>query len=139
MKIRWTEESLRLRITPVELERLEQRLPIETALTLAPGGGWRVELSVAGTATELSQVGNMLRIALSDADLTRLSAPDSEGVYFHMERADGVRFYIEKDFPCAHPRGVETLEPQTQTFAAPGDFEERKTGSAAGTDKPIGK
>jgi len=130
MKVRWTEESLRLRISPSELAQVEQRLPIETALTLGPGGGWRVELAVEeSAATALTQDGNRLRLTLAPADLARLLAPDAEGVYFTADRADGIRYYVEKDFPCIHPRGVEALEPATETFAPPADFEERKAES----------
>lgn len=138
MKVRWTEASLRLRLTPSELTRVEHRLPVETALALAPDGGWRVALVVADGPTTLTQEGNSLRIALGPVDLARLLAPDAEGVYFHADRADGIRFYIEKDFPCAHPRGAEALEPSTETFRPPHDFEERKTGVGAGTNEPLG-
>lgn len=132
MKVRWTEESLRLRITPSELAQLEQRLPIEAALTLGPGGGWRAALTVEERAeTQLVQDGGILRIVLSDADLVRLLAPEAEGVYFTEGQAEGIRYYVEKDFPCVHPRGVEGLEPSTETFIPPDDFEERKADSTA--------
>jgi hypothetical protein len=132
MKVRWTEESLRLRITPSELAQLERRLPVETALTLRPGGGWNAALAVEERAeTHLIQEGSVLRIALSVADLKRLLEPEAEGVYFTEDRADGIRYYVEKDFPCVHPRGVEALEPATDTFVPPDDFEERKADSPA--------
>ena len=132
MKVRWTEDSLRLRITPSELAQLAERLPVETALALGSGGGWRAQLTVAETTeTDLTQESNTLRLALAPDDLTRLLAPDSEGVYFTDQRADGIRFYVEKDFPCIHPRGVEAMEPATETFPAPPDFEERKADSPA--------
>ena len=127
MKVRWTEDSLRLRITPSELAQLAKRRPVEAALTLGAGGGWRAVLAVAeASETALTQQGSALRLALSAADLARLAAPDAEGVYFEADRADGVRYYVEKDFPCVHPRGVEAMEPPTETFAPPADFEARK-------------
>jgi hypothetical protein len=125
MKVRWTEESLRLRLTPSELAQLEAHLPIDAALSLGAGGGWRVELMVAEAATTLTQLGATLRISLAPVDLLQLLGPDVEGVYFE---SDGVRYYVEKDFPCAHPRAIEALEPKTETFPAPDDFEERKVG-----------
>jgi hypothetical protein len=132
MKVRWTEDSLRLRITPSELAQLAERLPVETALTLNPGGGWRAQLTAAeANETVLAQEANLLRLALAPDDLARLLAPDAEGVYFTDQRADGIRYYIEKDFPCIHPRGVEAMEPTTETFPAPPDFEERKADSPA--------
>jgi len=140
MKVRWTEESLRLRITPSELAQVEQRLPVETTLMLGPGGGWRAELAAAEiAATILTQHGNTLRLTLAPADLARLLEPSAEGVYFTADRADGIRYYVEKDFPCLHPRGVEALEPATETFLPPPDFEERKTESAPCASEPIEK
>jgi len=140
MKVRWTEDSLRLRITPSELALLEKSLPVGTALALAPDGGWRVELAAAEiAATVLTQDGNTLRLTLAPGDLARLLQPDAEGVYFTADRADGIRYYVEKDFPCLHPRGVETLEPVTETFAPPPDFEERKSESAPCASEPIEK
>ena len=113
MKVRWTAESLRLRITPSELAQVAARRLIKTALTLGGGGGWRVELTATDAATMLTQEDGTLRISLAPGDLLRLLAPDVEGVYFE---SDGVRYYVEKDFPCAHPRAIEALEPKTETF-----------------------
>lgn len=140
MKVRWTEESLRLRVTPSELAQVEQHLPLETTLTLGPGGGWRVELMVENVeAATLTQDGPTLRITLAPADIVRLLAPEAEGVYFTADQAHGVRYYVEKDFPCVHPRGVEALELPTETFVPPADFEERKAGSPSGANEPIEK
>jgi len=137
MKVRWTEESLRLRITPSELAQVERRLPVETALTLGPGGGWRAALVVEEiAATTLSQDGNTLRLTLAPGDLARLLEPSAEGVYFTADRADGIRYYVEKDFPCLHPRGVEAMEPVTESFAPPADFEERKADSTPCANEP---
>ena len=63
-------------------------------------------------------------LALSAADRARLAAPDAEGVYF--QSPGGLRYVIEKDFPCVHPRGAEAREPVTETFQPPPDFERRK-------------
>jgi hypothetical protein len=140
MKVRWTDESLRLRITPTELADVEQRRAVEMRLTLGLGGGWHVTLAAAEIpATALTQEGATLRITLSNADLARLSAPDVEGVYFPAARPDGIRYYIEKDFPCLHPRGVEALEPTTETFAAPADFEARKADDPVRDDQLLEK
>ncbi|MCW3095392.1 MAG: hypothetical protein JWL77_1010 [Chthonomonadaceae bacterium] len=107
---------------------------------LGSGGGWRVELTVEErSVTALTQDGNTLRLTLAPVDLVRLLAPEAEGVYFTADGADGIRYYVEKDFPCIHPRGVEALEPTTETFPAPPDFEERKADSAACDTESIEK
>ncbi len=106
---------------------MERGEPVETALTLGVESGWRVVLAVSpDEETTLTQAAATFRVALAPADLKRLLAPEAEGVYFQQEAAPGVRYYVEKDFPCVHPRAIETQEPPTDTFAAPEDFEARK-------------
>jgi hypothetical protein len=125
VKVRWTEGSIRFRITPTELSRLREGEAVMTALSLPGGGGWRAAIGI-GPATEIHAAGPAVRLTLSAADFARLSAPDTEGVYF--EAAGGgarLRYYVEKDFPCAHPGATEAKEPSTETFAAPPGFKER--------------
>lgn len=121
MKIRWTAQSVRLRITPAELAALERGE--ETLETLKFGNGqWRASLG-AGAATALSLEGGELRVLLGPDDVQSLAHPETEGVYFSIE---GIRYFVEKDFPCAHPRALEALESPSETFAPPPDFEARK-------------
>jgi hypothetical protein len=49
-------------------------------------------------------------------------------VYFQTADSAPFRYFIEKDFPCVHPRAAEALEPRTETFPPPPDFEARKAG-----------
>ena len=83
-------------------------------------------------ATELAWVGSVMQLNLSQADGRRLAAGDAEGVYFRREGSSLLRYFIEKDFPCAHPRVADVMEPPGDTFNPPADFESRK---AAG-DEP---
>lgn len=122
MKVRWTRASLRLRIRPDELEALLAGERSVERLEL-PGGEWAVSLEPAG-ATGLMMDGSVLRLALSPDDRARLSEPDREGVYF---ASGGLRYLVEKDFPCAHPRAIDAAEPATGTFPAPEGFTERRT------------
>ena len=123
MKIRWNSRSLRLRITPTEFaEVLCGRSAAET-LHMPGGTVWMVRLET-GPATQLSSEGRTVVFALSPADLARLEDPDTEGVYFVTD--EGIRYFVEKDFPCVHKRAEESLEQPTETFIAPGDFERRK-------------
>ena len=123
MKIRWNQNSLRLRITPGELEKLLRGEPSIETLRLPGGLVWAVQLG-AGDATSLTSGGTAALLSLSLDDRQQLAAPDTEGVYFRTE--EGLRFFVEKDFPCAHPRAAEALEPPTETFEAPAGFEDRK-------------
>ena len=126
MKIRWTQTSIRLRITPTELHMLALGEQIEENLGRIPGA-WSVVIAVDPTITDLAIDGGLVRLRLSATDRDRLMAPDCEGVYFQTDDSHELRYFIEKDFPCAHPRAAEALEPETETFRAPIDFVFRKT------------
>lgn len=121
MKVRFTERSVRLRITPEELETLQCDEEIHAAFSLA-GGSWSARVAPSQSTT-LSMNGGALLFSLSREDVHALCEPDREGVYFSQ---DETRYFIEKDFPCAHPRADEAAEAATSTFAPPADFEERK-------------
>ena len=83
---------------------------------------WRIAIK-SGAQTALTSEGNAATLFVSAADRERLAAPDAEGVYF---QGGGLRYFIEKDFPCVHKRGAEVLEPDTETFVPPAGFEARK-------------
>lgn len=125
MKVRWTDSSLRLRITPAELDALTQGQPIVTALEM-PGGGWEAQVIPHDGPTFIHMARGELYVTLAPADIARLAAPDTEGVYFATEPEPIVRYYIEKDFPCVHPRAGEAEEVPTETFSPPPGFEDRK-------------
>ena len=112
MKIRWTTESVRFRITPTELALLRRGEPALARLPLP--GGWRAGLYPGHAETGLEAVSGELRFLLSGEDLSRLALPEAEGVYFQQAEG-GLRYYIEKDFPCEHPRPAEALE-TSETF-----------------------
>ena len=116
MKIRWTEESVRLRITPSELENLLAGEKVRTEFRLGVGR-WSAAIAPTESATDLSLTGGDLTLHLARTDLERLASPSEEGVYFRYEGPPSVRYYIEKDFPCAHPRAGEAAEASTETFA----------------------
>lgn len=65
----------------------------------------------ASDQTKLESRDGAVVLGLSSADAILLTEPTREGVYFE---SDGVRFFIEKDFPCEHPR--TNLEENTPTF-----------------------
>lgn len=130
MKVRWTSESLRLRITPLELDALRRGEPVRVALTLPGGLSWRVALLPESGPTRLTSDAEEVRFLLGPADCERLAQPDAEGVYFKTETAPPLRYFVEKDFPCAHPRLVDALEAQSETFAPTTEFAARKTTQA---------
>lgn len=126
MKIRWTRNSVRFRITPSELAAIARGESVSEELTLPNSSGWRATIEPATGATALSFDAGALRVSLARSDRELLAEPEREGVYFQQESEPALRYYIEKDFPCAHPRAADALEPATETFAPPPGFEERK-------------
>ncbi len=133
MKVRWTSGSLRLRISPTELASLERGEPLEERLRIpgSPvGSSWTVLLLPGGKASEISASGSVVLFDISRIDIERLADPASEGIYCQQSGTgsdrDGFSFYVEKDFPCVHPRPSEISETDSETFPAPVGFEERK-------------
>ena len=123
MKIRWNSGSMRLRITPTEFAAVLGGHTASEVLQAPGGTSWQVRLE-AGAETQFSSDGQVVVLSLSTADRERLADPEAEGVYFQTDR--GIRYFVEKDFPCVHTRAKESLEMPTETFIAPGDFERRK-------------
>lgn len=120
MKIRWTRNSVRFRITPTELACLERGEPVGESLALPGGAGWTASICPKAAETALQMEGTELRLRLSAADGQRLSAPEEEGVYFRLGSEPALLYFIEKDFPCIHPRALDALEAATETFARSG-------------------
>ena len=127
MKIRWTSDSLRIRISPSELEALQRGDTVEARLGSGTLAAWSAVILPASQATALLLEPGVARLTLSHADGERLADPYAEGVYFQQDGEPPMRYYIEKDFPCAHPRAMEAKEPATETFPAPDGFETRKS------------
>jgi hypothetical protein len=121
MKVRWMHQTLRLRITPGELAALGRGEPVTEASGLP--GGWSATLAPGPETTLTSTAPASLMLSLSATDLLKLQAPDAEGVYLKDGPLD---YYVEKDFPCLHPRPTETRETATETFAPPEGFADRK-------------
>ena len=127
MKVRWTEDSVRLRITPGELAKVCAGTIIQQSIAFPHGGCWKIELFPNVEMTRITFEQNAVRIHLIRKDVEQLEAPDTEGIYFESAGPDRPRFMIEKDFPCAHPRSSQAQEKDTETFEAPLGFEERKS------------
>lgn len=125
MKVRWAKNSLRLRITPAELASLEQGDLVREEMCL-PGSdaaGWGVLIQPGASETSIQMQGCSVMLQLGDRDRACLQETDIEGVYFERE---AFRYYIEKDFPCVHPRAGDAMEAPTETFPNPERFADRE-------------
>lgn len=127
MKIRWTKNSVRFRITPGELESLMRYEAVTETLHIA-NLYWVAMIypQKARKHSDFVATQSEFAIRLSKPDLQKLADPQNEGVYFSTKGENSFRYFIEKDFPCAHPRAGEAEETSTETFEPPPDFEERK-------------
>jgi len=123
MKVRWNAGSIRLRITPTELQKVHDGEPVREELLLPGGVCWSAEVVPAEAETALQAAAGAVTLLLSRADAVRLAEPNREGVYF---QSDGLRYYVEKDFPCVHPRAIDAQETPTESFPEPDGFRERK-------------
>lgn len=127
MKIRWTDESLRLRITPSELTALVMGEPIRSTLAIPGGAEWSLLVLPNARSSELRTSDATVEVRLTADDIWRLTDGDAEGIYFTTGRGDGlVRYFVEKDFPCAHPHADEAREPETERFAPTEGYLRRK-------------
>lgn len=126
MKVRWTDASLRLRITPTELASLVLGTACTETLALPGGVSWAVTVRPGMATSALVPNGDSVELWVTPADLGRLVDGDCEGVYFATEDVHPMRFFIEKDFPCAHPHPVEAAEPETERFTPTRSYLERK-------------
>ena len=126
MKIRWTKDSIRVRITPSELDAIESGESIKDAFIVHGMPFWTVVVTQSHYSSLTFDKDNAaVLIKLGREDKDTLLDPTSEGVYLQ-DGATDIRYYIEKDFPCAHPRAIESSEPVTETFEPPAGFLERK-------------
>ena len=123
MKIQWFTNNVRVRIKPAELEALQRNDAVREELRVPGSGHWSAELLPGASVTGLSIVSGALRISLTAADLVQLTKHDAEGVYF---KHDGVTYYVEKDFPCAHSGAGPAAESATGKFAPNDSFKKRK-------------
>ena len=124
MKVRWKHDSLRLRITPSELEDLLRGKQISERFDLSDGPVWEVAIHPNAEETNLRNVGPVVHLLISREDQKKLGDPETHGIYFttHRSGRDLIRYFIEKDFPCIHPRAADAPEGPSETFPLPPGF-----------------
>ena len=88
MKVRWKHDSLRLRITPTELEDLLGGEQICERLDLSDGPVWEAAILPDAEETGLRNFGAVVHLLLSREDQKKLAYPKIQGVYFTTNRSD---------------------------------------------------
>ena len=127
MKVRWMSGSLRLRVSPEEFNTLLAGGQVVEALG-APGPGEWIAICGIGDRADLTITGGALTFTICPADMERFCREEVEGLYFTTDTNPPFRYYIEKNFPCAHPHGAEAaaMDPPMGTFPPTRSYNERK-------------
>jgi hypothetical protein len=89
-----------------------------------PGLCWVAKIRYSNGRPALAADGADLIVFLDSESINTLISPVSEGVYFKTD--SGFRFFVEKDFPCAHPHSPDAEEESTERFEVTAAFELRK-------------
>jgi hypothetical protein len=119
MKVRWTRDSIRLRVTPTEMNAIIAGETVHEGIAFPGMQFWNVSIRSSDAETVISSDQHGVYLSLSEADRTALVQPEAEGVYFQLDEPTVLRYYVEKDFPCIHPRSAAAREIPTETFDAP--------------------
>jgi hypothetical protein len=134
MKVRWLDASIRLRITPTELTGLILGQELGQTIEFPGGAAWTVRVLPQCRAADLIWCGDALCVCLREEDVAELAEGDTEGVYFTTGGGRPIRYFVEKDFPCAHPHPEEAADPETERFAPTESYLRRK--QTALTERP---
>jgi hypothetical protein len=108
MKLRIHGNSLRLRITRPELDRLMNEGRIEESIRLGPGDHsslvYALEHSATTSAPTVRFAGSSLEVLIPTAQAQQWSLGEDAGIYASVELgANGaLELIIEKDFACLH-------------------------------------
>ncbi len=102
MKLRFRQNSIRLRVNQIEVEELARGLALREEVRF-PGGSrleYLLEPFGQGMASA-SFVGSTIRITAPGADIKQWAGSDAVGMYFHLT-AEGptLKVAIEKDLEC---------------------------------------
>jgi hypothetical protein len=106
------------------MNQLQRGEHVEEVLTFGTGQ-WAARITCA-PCHHIDSVGGRFTLSLTADELAALALPHNEGVYFYQDELP-LRYFVEKDYPCVHPRGGEAMEPITETFTAPEGFPARKS------------
>ncbi|HEX8710387.1 MAG TPA: hypothetical protein VF730_00850 [Terracidiphilus sp.] len=116
MKLRIKGNSLRLRITRPELDRLMSEGRIEDAICFASDGRSRLSYSLEHTATSsfptVRFVSPSIEVRIPTAQAQEWSLSDEVGIYASIDLAasGSLDLAVEKDFACMHGTAEENRD-----------------------------
>lgn len=118
MKLRILGNSMRLRVTRSELQRLQAGGTVEECIhfSAAPEACLTYALAVAAgeTPVRVEYGSQRVAIVLSHEQLRTWSQPEEVGIYTSLESgsSEGLELVIEKDFAClnqSHPKNADAF------------------------------
>ena len=111
MKLRISGDSLRLRLSPVEIARLRDLGAVADAIRFGPGGGtFTYELLRAEEAEEISieRRADAIAVRVPATAVDEWAGTDQVGIEATLANgADGLRVLLEKDWQCLTAREGE--------------------------------
>ena len=112
MKIRIRENTLRIRITQSELEKLGKGMSVKSSIHFPNGTLFSYGLQVGEmTNTTILFENNVIHISLGKLDIETILEDTSVGIQsIHSTKAGALDLLIEKDFTCLHPRDIEDAD-----------------------------
>jgi hypothetical protein len=105
MKIRFTNNSIRIRVSKSELERLQKEHLIEENVGLPDGATFTFALVVQeGASIKIRQKPSLFSVSIPEVMASPWMATEQVGIEVHHPLSEGQQLHIliEKDFPCAH-------------------------------------
>lgn len=119
MKLRLRQDSVRLRLTRSEVQRLAGGQSVEESVAFAPGDVSTLRYLVRSAAAISRGVATFhdgcVAVELPASQVTSWATGTDEGIYF--DTAWGLKVAVEKDFKCLDPR---TEEDESDAFDHPG-------------------
>jgi hypothetical protein len=115
MKLRIKGESLRLRVSRSDLERLMRDGRIEESIHFGslPGAQWTyaLELDAHESAISMRYAGSEVAVILSNSEAKNWVDTDAVGIYGEVRGGAGsLELIVEKDFACLDRGGEENAD-----------------------------
>ena len=110
MKLRIRGNSLRLRVSRTEVQRIAEQGSAEDSIRFAPGTEWRYGIDVRPAGDVAAQFGaHSLRVVLPKARVERWLADSEVAIEGEQPIGNGetLRILVEKDYTCLAPRTGE--------------------------------
>ena len=112
MKLRIRAQTLRIRISPTELEQVRQKEKIESSIHFPNGSTLSYSLEASDQEdTKIIFEDTVIAIRLSPTDIETITDDANVGIQsMHTTAHGALDLLIEKDFTCLHPRGIEDAD-----------------------------